>query len=113
MRGTLVDRVHRELSVDDISRIASTYHAWRGDKGAGEYADVAGFCRSAANSEIATHGYALTPGRYVGAEDAADDGDPFEEKMPRLVAELRTQFAEAARLEQVIDKNISGMGYGA
>ena len=76
-----------------------------------EYSDVAGFCKSATTAEIAAHGHVLTPGRYVGAEEVADDGDPFEEKMPRLVAELHGQFAESAKLEQAIRKNLKGLGY--
>ena len=77
-----------------------------------EYSDVAGFCKSATTAEIAAHGHVLTPGRYVGAEEVADDGDPFEEKMPRLVAELHAQFAESAKLEQAIQANLRGLGYG-
>jgi type I restriction enzyme M protein len=110
--GTLIDRVHRELTDADIQKIVSTYHAWRGDKGAGQYADIAGFCKSATTAEIAAHGHVLTPGRYVGAEAVEDDGDPFEEKMPRLVAELHAQFAESAKLEQAIKANLRGLGYG-
>jgi type I restriction enzyme M protein len=110
--GTLVDRVHRELLDADIAKITGTYHAWRGDKVSEEYADVPGFCKSASFAEMEGHGFVLTPGRYVGAEEIADDGDPFEEKMPRLVAELRAQFAESAKLEQVIKANLRGMGYG-
>jgi type I restriction-modification system DNA methylase subunit len=70
-----------------------------------------GFCKSATTAEIAAHGHVLTPGRYVGAEEVADDGDPFEEKMPRLVAELAAQFAESAKLEQAINANLKGFGY--
>jgi type I restriction enzyme M protein len=91
--GTLIDRVHRELNDDDIAKIADTYHRWRGD-GAGKYADVAGFCKSATTEEIRAHQHVLTPGRYVGAEDVEDDGEAFEEKMARLVAKLEEQFAE-------------------
>jgi len=76
------------------------------------YADVAGFCKSATTAEIAAHGHVLTPGRYVGAEEVEDDGDPFEEKMPRLVAELNAQFAESAKLEQQIKANLKGLGLG-
>ena len=79
--GILTDRVHRELTDEDIAKIADTYHAWRGDKGAGEYADVPGFCKAAKLEEIRKHGHVLTPGRYVGAEAVEDDGEPFEEKM--------------------------------
>jgi type I restriction enzyme M protein len=110
--GTLVDRVHRELSDEDVARIAGTYHAWRGDQGAGEYADVAGFCKSASLEEIAKHGHVLTPGRYVGAAEAEDDGEPFEEKMKRLVATLREQQVEGARLDAAIVSNLRELGYG-
>ncbi len=82
----MVDRTHRELTDEDIARIAGTYHAWRGDKDAGEYADVPGFCKAATLDDIRKHGHVLTPGRYVGAEAAEDDGEPFEEKMKRLAA---------------------------
>ena len=109
--GTLVDRVHRELSDADISRISSTYHAWRGDKGACKYEDVAGFCKAATLDEIRSHGHVLTPGRYVGAEEVEDDGEPFGEKMQRLVGELEGQFAESARLETAIRANLRGLGY--
>lgn len=122
--GTLVDRVHRELNNDDLQKITSTYHSWRGDavveifndqrKNVSDsgYADLPGFCFSATTEQIASHGHVLTPGRYVGAEEVEDDGDPFEEKMPRLVAELHAQFAEAAKLEQAIKANLRGLGYG-
>lgn len=109
--GTLVDRVHRELSDDDIAKIADTYHRWRGD-GSGKYQDVAGFCNSATTDDIASHQFVLTPGRYVGAEEVEDNGEPFDEKMKRLVATLEEQFAEGARLEKEIRKNLRGLGYG-
>jgi type I restriction enzyme M protein len=115
--------VHRELLEADLRRIVDTYHAWRseppstsgrraGAKGNPGYVDVAGFCKSATTAEIAAHGHVLTPGRYVGAEEVEDDGDPFEEKMPRLVAELHAQFTESAKLEKVIRANLKGLGYG-
>lgn len=110
--GTLVDRVHRELTDEDIKKIVSTYQAWRGEKAASKYEDIAGFCKSAKTDEIAGHGYVLTPGRYVGAEEVESDGEPFEEKMPRLVSELNVQFAESAKLEAEIRKNLKGLGYG-
>jgi type I restriction-modification system DNA methylase subunit len=95
----------------DLTRITSTYHAWRGDKGAGTYADVAGFCKSASTADIAAHGHVLTPGRYVGAEEVEEDGEPFEEKMKRLTGELASQFAESAKLEAAIRANLKGLGY--
>ncbi|HEY8337307.1 MAG TPA: N-6 DNA methylase, partial [Tardiphaga sp.] len=110
--GTMADRTHRELTDADIARIAGTYHAWRGDKDAGEYADVPGFCKGATLEDIRKHGHVLTPGRYVGAEAAEDDGEPFEEKMKRLTATLREQQAEAAKLDAAIAANLKELGYG-
>jgi type I restriction enzyme M protein len=107
--GTLFDRTHRELSEAEIAQIAETYHAWRSTEQGG-YQDIAGFCKSATSEEIAGHGYVLTPGRYVGAAEAEEDDEPFEEKMQRLVATLEDQFAESARLEQVIRESLRGLG---
>ncbi len=109
--GTMADRTHRVLTEEDIERIAGAYHAWRGD-GAGGYEDVAGLCRAVPTSEIAAQGYVLTPGRYVGLAEQEDDGEPFEDKMERLVAELEAQFAEGARLEAQIRENLRRLGYG-
>lgn len=110
--GTLIDRIHRELTDEDLDKITSSYHAWRGDGKSGSYEDIPGFCKSSIADEIATHGHVLTPGRYVGAEEIEDDGEPFTEKMPRLVTELRSQFAESSRLEKIINANLEGLGYG-
>jgi len=110
--GTMVDRVHRELTTEDVAKIAGTYHAWRGDPGAGKYEDVPGFCRSAKLEEIRKHGHVLTPGRYVGAGAVEDDGEPFDEKMKRLVATLKEQQAEANRLDKAIATNLEALGYG-
>ncbi|HET7613386.1 MAG TPA: class I SAM-dependent DNA methyltransferase [Gemmatimonadaceae bacterium] len=109
--GTMVDRTHRELTDADIARIAGAYHAWRGDPGADAYADVPGFCKAATTDEIARHGYVLTPGRYVGAAALEDDGEPFDEKMQRLVGTLREQQAEAARLDRSIVARLAELGY--
>jgi type I restriction enzyme M protein len=108
--GVLIDRVHRELTEEEINRIAETYHNWRGS-GKSEYEDVAGFCKSANLDEIKGHGYVLTPGRYVGAEATVDDDEPFEEKMERLTKLLDEQFSESARLESEIRQNLRGLGY--
>ena len=94
--GTLIDRMHRELTDEDVRQIAGTYHAWRGDKNAGTYADVPGFCKAAKLEDIRKHGYVLTPGRYVGAEEVEDDGEPFEEKMKRLTFALRKQTLQGS-----------------
>jgi len=109
--GTLVDRVHRELTDEDVARIAGAYHAWRGDKDAGEYADVAGFCKAAMLDDIRKHGHVLTPGRYVGAEAVEDDGEPFDEKMKRLAAMLRDEQKRGAKLDAAIAANLKELGY--
>lgn len=110
--GTLVDRVHRELTDADVERIAGTYHAWRGDKGAAKYDDVAGFCKATKIDEVRKHGYVLTPGRYVGSEAAEEDAEPFEEKMKRLAGTLYQQQAESAKLDAAIAANLKELGYG-
>ena len=110
--GQLVDRTHRELTKDDIARIADTYHAWRGEEDAGDYEDVPGFCKSATLEEIQKHGHVLTPGRYVGAAPEEDDGEPFDEKMKRLTGDLREQMAEGRKLDEAIEANMKGLGYG-
>jgi len=119
--GSMVDRTHRELTDDDIAKIAGTYHAWRGEsplpsvgEGEGEgaeYADIAGFCKAATLDDIREHGHVLTPGRYVGAPKAEEDSEPFEEKMARLTAELSEQFDESRSLEDEIRKNLKGLGF--
>jgi len=109
--GTMVDRVHRELTEEDIRRIAATYHAWRGDKDCRQqYEDIPGFCKAATLEDIRRHNYILTPGRYVGAAPVQEDAEPFAEKMQRLTAQLEEQFAESARLEQIIRANLRDLG---
>jgi len=109
--GRMVDRTHREFTDEDIARISRTYHAWRGEKGAGKFEDILGFCKSAALEEIHKHGYVLTPGRYIGAEVQEEDGEPFDRKMKRLTGELKSQFDESAELQEAIKKNLRGIGY--
>jgi len=107
--GQMIDRRHRELTDEDISKIASTYHGWRGE--GGEYNDIAGFCKSATLEEIRKHGHILTPGRYVGTEEEEEDSEPFDEKMERLTKKLSEQFVKSRELEEEIMKNLSGLGY--
>ena len=109
--GVMIDRTHRELTDADITRIADTYQTWRGDEGVGEYADVPGFCKQETLDEIRAHGYVLTPGRYVGFEDAEDDEIPFEERMVQLSAKLYKQLTKADQLGTTIKKNLAGLGY--
>ena len=109
--GRMTDRTHRELTAEDIGRIADTYHAWRGEEGGGDYADEPAFCKSADIEEVRRHGHVLTPGRYVGAAPREDDGEPFEEKMVRLAAQWREQRAEAERLDAEIEANLQSLGF--
>ena len=134
--GHMIDRTHRDLSAEDIARVADTYHTWRNgtdDSGpplhrhsgpragthaaaAGEgkteaYADVPGFCKSATMEDIRKHGHVLTPGRYVGAAPREDDGEPFADKMARLSAQWREQQAEARRLDGEIEANLKRLGF--
>jgi type I restriction enzyme M protein len=110
--GSLIDRIHKDLSDEEIEKIAGTYHAWRDKKDSEEYQDVPGFCISNRIEEIREHGYVLTPGRYVGAAEVEDDGIPFEEKMAELTSTLYEQFTEADRLEAIIKRNLEVLGYG-
>jgi len=139
--GVLIDRIHRELTAEEIKKISDTYHAWRSNvaqasapAGSGSvpaasrntgrgrpansqtgtsaldaYADIPGFCKSVKLEEICSHGYVLTPGRYVGAADVEDDGEPFEQKMKRLTETLEGQFAESAKLEKAIRLNLKAL----
>ena len=81
-----------------------------GDKTAGDYKDVPGFCKSATIEEIRKHNHILTPGRYVGAAEVEDDGEPFEEKMARLTTALREQTEQAKKLDQLIWANLEDIG---
>jgi type I restriction enzyme M protein len=104
--GFLVDRIHRELSEQEITRLARTYHAWRGEKESGKYEDELGFCKGAPTKEITAHGYVLTPGRYVGAEEIEDEKGSFEVKLRGYGKKLYEQFAESARIEEQITENL-------
>ena len=116
--GRMVDRTHRELIDEEIAHIAGMYHLWRGEKsvrpehveGRTAYEDIPSFCKSATLEEIRKHGHVLTPGRYVGAEAQEDDGEPFEEKMQRLVAQLQAQTAQAHELDEAIAWNLKEPG---
>lgn len=127
-KGYMKDRVLRDFAMEDIAAIAGTYHKWKMaygevDVGNGRqaiidvaeddlYQDIAGFCKAAKLEDIRKHDYVLTPGRYVGAAEQEEDGEPFEEKMARLTAQLNEQFGESARLEAVIRENLARLGYG-
>ncbi|MFC1467401.1 N-6 DNA methylase [Verrucomicrobiota bacterium] len=110
--GSMIDRTHKELDADDIGEIAKTYHAWRGEKKDGKYEDEAGFCKSATRDDMRKHDYVLTPGRYVDAAALEDDGIPFETKMSEMSQMLYGQMEESSKLDEVIRKNLEGLGYG-
>ena len=109
--GSMVSRVHKELTSKDIAEIARTYHAWRGEKKDGKYEDVAGFCKSATLADIQANDFVLTPGRYIGAAAVEDDGIPFETKMTELSQALFKQMAQAEEQDQTIRNNLALLGY--
>ncbi|MEJ6644093.1 MAG: class I SAM-dependent DNA methyltransferase [Akkermansiaceae bacterium] len=133
--GSMISRTQKELSAEDIETIAKTYHAWRSGVCANDelsvmsdelktqhselstqnstsYQDVAGYCKSATLDDMRKHDYVLTPGRYVGAAALEDDGIPFETKMTEMSQTLYAQMKESAKLDEVIRKNLEGLGYG-
>ena len=106
--GYMRDRVLRDFTAEDLAKVTDTFHAWqRGN----DYEDVLGFCKSVSLEEITKHDFVLTPGRYVGAEEQEDDGEPFAEKITRLTGLLGEQFAESERLEAEIKRNLGELGY--
>ena len=105
--GEMVDRKHRDFSDEDIKKLADTFDLFQ----KGKLEDVKGFCKVATTDEIAEQDYILTPGRYVGIEEQEDDGEPFDEKMKRLTAELSQMFKESHDLEKEIKKNLGAIGY--
>ncbi|MGB0372244.1 MAG: N-6 DNA methylase, partial [Opitutales bacterium] len=133
--GSMISRTQKELTAEDISKIADTYHSWKhtsptgrsrdegsensssptgrsGDEGQSSYENIPGYCYSAALEDIRKHDYVLTPGRYVGAAALEDDGIPFETKMTELSQTLYAQMEESAKLDAVIRDNLKGLGYG-
>ena len=106
--GVMIDRRHRELTDEEINKIAGTYHAFRGE--GGKYEDIAGFCKAVNIEEIKKQGYILTPGRYVGTKETEEDDELFEEKMKRLTAELSKQMAEEKRLNEEIKIQLAKIG---
>jgi type I restriction enzyme M protein len=126
--GTMVNRRLREMTADDIAKIAATFEAFdnmgrdaegrdavggvcRDAVGGVPYEDVKGYCAAVTTAEIAKQDYILTPGRYVGIEEQADDGEPFEEKMARLTGELSEMFKRSHELEGEIRKRLGAIGY--
>lgn len=122
--GTMINRTIKELTLDDIAKIADTFHAWRSDDAelkarvereeckVEQYEDIAGYCKSSTIDEIKANDYVLTPGRYVGAAEIEDDGIPFETKMRELSQTLYSQMNQAEALDKAIRMNLEALGYG-
>lgn len=110
--GSIISRVHKELTPDDLTKVASTYHSWRNQDAPSPYQDTLGYCKSVTLPEITKHDYVLTPGRYVGTAPLEDDGIPFEVKMKELSTNLYVQMEEATRLDATICENLKSLGYG-
>jgi type I restriction enzyme M protein len=105
--GTLISRKLRELTEEDIARIAGTYHSWRNRDGG--YEDIPGFARSAKIEEIESHDYVLTPGRYVGAEDSELDEEEPDDRIARLTSELLAEFERGRELEDIVRRQLGGV----
>ena len=105
--GHMVDRKHRDFTDEDIQKLADTFEQFQG----GTLTEVKGFCAVADLAQIEKQDFILTPGRYVGIEEQEDDGEPFEEKMTRLTAELSEMFARSHELEDEIRKKLGAIGY--
>ena len=120
--AVLADGMRDPKPDSDIGRIVYAFRQWRGEPapawwnevqhGAWAYRDIPGFCKSETTAGIGKHGFVLTPGRYVGAEAPEDDGEPFAQKYPRLLAELEASFAEGERLMAVVRERLKGVGDG-
>ena len=106
--GTMVTRKHRELSEDEIKLVADNYHKWKYDQG---YVDVQGFCKVSQLDEVRQHEYILTPGRYVGLEEAKVDSEPFDDKMQRLTSELAEMFAKSNHLQDEVRQKLGSIGF--
>lgn len=122
--GTMINRINKELTAQDISTITDTYHAWRSSDSAlqerfankkctvEKYADIAGYCKVATLADMKANDFVLTSGRYVGAAAIIDDGIPFESKMKDLSQTLYSQMKEAETLDSQIRHNLEALGYG-
>ncbi|OCH46939.1 type I restriction-modification system subunit M [Aliivibrio fischeri] len=122
--GTMINRTIKELTLDDIAKIADTFHAWRSDEAelkarvereecqVAQYEDIAGYCKSSTIDEVKANDYVLTPGRYVGAAEIEDDGIPFETKMRELSQNLYDQMNKSVGLDKTIKENLTKLGYG-
>jgi type I restriction enzyme M protein len=111
--GHMATRTVREFTDEDIAKIADTYHAWRGEPDLNPYEDIAGFCASTTLATIREHDFVLTPGRYVGAEEVEDDGEPLEEKIARLATEIREGFTARVELQDAVLAALDSLEVGS
>ncbi len=109
--GRMASRVHRELTAEDVALVAGAYHAWRGDTGAAMYSDTAGFCRAVTLEEVRKHGYALSPGRFVGTSVMDEDPESTETRMAELTYRLATQLELAAALNDRLRHGLASVGF--
>ena len=105
--GSMITRKLRELSEEDIMKIAGTFDAFN----SGTLENEKGYCAVVSIEDVAKQDYILTPGRYVGIAETEDDGEPFQEKMERLTSELSDLFAQSHNLEEEIRKQLSSIGF--
>jgi type I restriction enzyme M protein len=106
--GTMTSRKNRILTDNDIARIAGVYHDWRNKEN--KYKDIQGFCKAATTKEVEANNFVLTPGRYVGTEEAEDDGVSFDEKVSVITKELREQFSKSIELQNRVRDNLKKIG---
>jgi len=112
--GTMTDRRHKELTKDDIKKIADAYHSWRGEivnEQKKEYSNEVGFCKAVKLEEIRKQGHILTPGRYVEVKEQEEDEEEHDQKMKRLIEELAEQINDSVKIEEEIRKNLRCLGY--
>lgn len=109
--GYMATRTLKEFADEDIQKVASTFHSWRGTSD-DKYEDIKGFCKVAKLDEVRNHEYILTPGRYVGLADVEEDSEPFEQKMERITTDLSKQFVKSKDMEEKIRKSLEAIGYG-
>ena len=109
--GKMVSRKQRELTQEDIDKIASTYHNWRNAQPEQEYQDEAGFCKSATIQDIRKNGHVLTPGRYIEFRKVEEDDVAFDDKMTKLVATLKDQMERSAEQDEKIKQSLASIGY--
>ena len=105
--GTMITRKLRELSEEDIAKIAKTFN----DFSNGILENEKGYCKAVTLEDVAKQDYILTPGRYVGIAETKDDGEPFQEKMERLTTELSDLFAQSHDMEEEIRKQLASIGF--